>query len=112
MSEASIYCTTCRRYWRPSRIARRHKRSHAPDGGPSGQCKLCRNGVDMARYYRIKADPARWSERQAQRAAYNAALYWSMTDDERHADAKRRAARMRARDLAQRLAALGVARNY
>lgn len=85
MSEASIYCTGCGRWWRPEQIAERHKRHCAPDGGPSGRCRECIRAEQRRRYQRLRADAARYEAHRERRRESERRKRASMTVDERRA---------------------------
>jgi hypothetical protein len=96
MSEASIWCVSCERYKRPEAIAVRHKRKRAPDGGPSGRCRLClriqRNAEERRRRARIKADPERYAAKRERENASARARYAKMTPEAKLARSRKAAA--------------------
>lgn len=109
MSEASIYCTAGKHYARPERFTKRnlHKRSHAPDGGPSGRCTRCmratRNAEERRRRARIKADPERYAAKRERENASARARYARMSPEAKLARSRQSAAYER-RDRAKRAA--------
>jgi hypothetical protein len=98
MTSQSIYCTVGQHYARPERFTKRnlHKRSHAPDGGPSGRCTRCmratRNREEQRRKARIKADPERYAAFRARENARNRERYAKMTPEQKLARSRKAAA--------------------
>lgn len=111
MSEASIYCTAGQHYARPERFTKRnlHKRSHAPDGGPSGRCTRCmratRNAEEQRRKARIKADPERYAAFRARENARNRARYAKMTPEAKLARSRKAASYVRSEQTRAKRAA-------
>lgn len=87
MSEQSIWCTTCNRYWRPAQIYRLNKRKRAPDGGPSGMCRECHNAICRRHRERVFADPEAHERYKAMHRAGKRRRREAMTEEERRAAA-------------------------
>lgn len=87
MSESSVFCTTCTRYWRPAQIYRLNKRKRAPDGGPSGMCKECHNAVCRRHRERVFADPEAHERYKAMHRDGKRRRREAMTEEERRARA-------------------------
>ena len=70
MSEASVYCTGCGRWWRPAQIARLNKRKRAPDGASqTGYCRECKREQGRRDHTRLLQDPQRVAPAGAARRA-------------------------------------------
>lgn len=100
MSEQSIYCYACGRWWRPAHIVIVNKRKRAPDGvSLSGYCRACKLESARKHHARLKQDPERVAARKARQHESYVRRYGAMTVEERREALRRaRANRDRSKD--------------